>query len=86
MLSWCDPHLTGSECQCKRSISKSLGQILRVRATMHVLFHLSNNDPLPSTITDEAIAAAIDFVDVCCQHTAFISGRGRLHENLVGEG
>ena len=58
---------------------------MRVSATMHVLFHLSNDDPLPSTITDEAIAAAIDFVDVCCQHTAFISGGGRLHENLVGE-
>ena len=63
-------------------MSKSLGQILRVSAAMHVLFHLDEEGPLPNTISQEAIEAGIDFVEVCCQHTAFITGRGVLEEEL----
>lgn len=63
-------------------LSKSLGQIIRVSAAMHVLFHLESTEPLPDTITDTAIEAAIDFVEVCCQHTAFITGRGNIQEEL----
>ena len=50
---------------------------------MHVLFHLDSMEPLPDTMTDEAIEAAIDFVEVCCQHAAYITGRGNIKEELT---
>ena len=81
------------------TLSKSLGQILRVSAAMHILFHLdpeeidedslpqeiledeneiADGKTLPQEISDQAIEAAIDFVDVCGQHTAYITGRGDI--------
>lgn len=57
-------------------LSKSLGQILCV---MHVLFHMESEDSLPETISESAIEAAIDFVEVCCQHTAYVTGRGDIN-------
>lgn len=59
-----------------------MGQTLRVSAAMHVLFHIESEGSLPSTITQEAIEAAINFVEVCCQHTAFVTGRGNIEEEL----
>ena len=55
-----------------------MGQILRVGVAMHVLFHLESENPIPDSISHEAIEAAINFVEVCCQHTAYISGRGNI--------
>ena len=43
-------------------LSKSLGQILRVSAALHVLFHLEEDENLPDMISTRAIEAAIDFV------------------------
>ena len=63
-------------------LSKSLGQILRVSAAMHILFHIDEEGPLSDTISDMATDAAIDFVEVCCQHTAYITGRGNLGQEL----
>lgn len=63
-------------------LSKSVGQIIHVSAAIHVLFHLDNTDPLPDVITDSAIIAAINFVEVCCQHTAYITGHGKIDEEL----
>ena len=63
-------------------LSKSMGQTLRTSAAMHVLFSIDEDAPLPSTISNEAINAAIDFVEVCCQHTAYITGRGLIHEEV----
>lgn len=63
-------------------LSKSSGQILRVSAAIHVLFHLENDEPLPNIIAPSAIEAAIDFVEVCCQHTAYITGRGTIDHEL----
>ena len=60
-------------------LSKSLGQILRVSAYMHVLFHMESDDPLPAIISESAIEAAIDFVEVCCQHTAYLTGWGDIN-------
>lgn len=70
------------------TLSKSLGQIIRVSAGMHILFHLDQEGPLPQTISDEAIDAAIDFVEVCCQHIAFITGHGQIDKELevIGSG
>ena len=38
--------------------------------------------PVPSTISEQAIRAAIDFVDVSCQHTAYIAGRGEIEDEV----
>ena len=59
-----------------------MGQTLRVAASMHVLFRLENEEPLLSTISDQAINAAIDFVEVCCQQTAYIAGRGKICDQI----
>ena len=64
------------------TLSKSMGQILRISAAMHVLFHMESEEELPSVITEQAISAAIDFVEVCCQHTAYLTGRGIIAEEL----
>jgi len=53
-----------------------------VSAAKHVLFHIESEGSLPSTITQEAIEAGIDFVEVCCQHTAIVTGRGNIEEEL----
>ena len=58
-----------------------MGQILRVSAAMHILFNVGSDD-ISENITQKAINAAIDFVEVCCQHTAFITGRGNIDEQL----
>lgn len=45
------------------TLSKSLGQIIRVSAAMHVLFDMDNEFPLPDEISKAAVEAlpAIDF-------------------------
>lgn len=63
-------------------LSKSLGQVIRVSAVLHVLFHVDEEESLPDTISEMAIEAAIDFVEVCCQQTAYITGRGNILEEL----
>ena len=67
-------------------LSKSKGQVLRVAASLHVLFQLEadeeHGDDFVITvendteITEGAIKASINFVTMCCQQTAFIAGRG----------
>ena len=37
---------------------------------------------MPDTITEEAAKAAIDFVEVCCQQTAFIAGRDLIENEI----
>ena len=55
-------------------LSKSKGQILRVAATLHMLFHIDTPLAIPSVIGVDAVEAAIDFVDVCIQQAAFLAG------------
>ena len=57
-------------------LSKSLGQILRVSAALHILFNIESEDDIPDIISNSAIEAAINFVETCCQHTAYICGHG----------
>lgn len=61
-------------------LSKSMGQILCVSAAMHTL--LSMETEVCDDISQMAIDAAINFVEVCCQHTAFITGRGNIDDQL----
>ena len=64
-------------------LSKSKGQILRVAATFHVLFHIDNPREVTPQISEEAIAAAITFVGMCCQQTAYIAGRQNIKEEIT---
>ena len=59
-------------------LSKSKGLILRVAAVMHVAFHLESPHEIPKEISQKALEAAQDFVDMCCQHAAFMAGRGEI--------
>ena len=108
-------------------LSKSTGQILRISAAFHVLFHVKkgsittdndnltdkdnddehedkkddehedkddndNNDnedkhvetnsSISTEISEEAVAAAINFVQLCCQQTAFMAGRCDIEEEI----
>jgi len=62
-------------------LSKSLGQILRVAVSMHVLFSVEEEE-ICTTVSEKAIKAAINFVEVCCQQTAYLTGRGEIDEEL----
>ena len=73
-------------------LSKSKGQVLRVAATLHVLFYdatcIDDQEDItvsgfPSTISTKAILAAENFVDTCCQHAAFIAGRSKMADEIT---
>ena len=67
-------------------LSKSKGQIIRVAATLHVLFNIETPLAIPTVISDAAIKAARNLVDVCIQHTAFLAGRGEtVQEMMMGK-
>ena len=59
-----------------------MGQTLHVAASMHILFHVGSDEPLSFTITSDALQAAIDFVEVCIQQTAYIGGRGKIDDDI----
>ena len=63
-------------------LSKSRGQILRVAATLHVLFNMDVPQAIPQVITDEALKAATNFVETCNQHLAYLSGRGLISDAI----
>ena len=83
-----DMHPAGASESCLNSyihigmLSKSKGQILRVAAAFHVLFAMGTEEELPENISEEAIIAAIDFVGLCLQQTAFMAGRGEIAEDI----
>ena len=60
-------------------LSKSKGQILRIAATLHVL---ETSLAIPAVISDSVIKTAINLVDVCLQHAAFLAGRGETDETI----
>ena len=70
-------------------LSKAKGQILRVSASLSLLFSMRIDEPTihkPAVthVSEDILKAAINFVDVCCQHTAFIAGRGTISEEISG--
>ena len=67
---------------CVGMLSKSRGQILRVAATMHVLFHLDTPLTIPSTISEDALKTAQSFVELCNEHAACLAGRGDIREAI----
>ena len=63
-------------------LSKSRGQVLRIAAIQHVLFTLDSDELCGNTVTDAAIKAAINFVQVTCQQAAYIGGQGKIEDEL----
>ena len=50
------------------------------------LFNIESEDDIPDIISNSAIEAAINFVETCCQHTAYICGHGGIAEGLSALG
>ena len=61
-------------------LSKSKGQILRIAAVMHALFHWETPASIPELISEVAIKAAVSFVEFCIQHACYLAGRGDVGE------
>ena len=61
-------------------LSKVKGQILRLAATMHILFHLEKEEELSEGIIEDAVLAAINYMLACIQHTAYMTGRSTVVE------
>ena len=64
-------------------LSKSKGQVLRVSAVMHILFHMAIPTAVPEEISEAAVKAADCFVDYCVQHAAYLGGRGDSEEGIT---
>lgn len=69
-------------------LSKAKGQVLRVSAALHMLFsdvggEGENMADVSKTIRTKAIIAAVDFVNICCQHAAYVAGRDDEIESLT---
>jgi len=79
-------------------LGKAKGLILHVAACLKMFFcdHLADQndeengedmdvvqiDSLPTIIKEEVVEVAIDYVDVCCQHTLYITGRQLLQDEV----
>ena len=63
-------------------LSKAKGQLLRVATCLHVLFNLETPDKIEDKISIDALSAAIDFVDVCCDHASLITGRRCISDEV----
>ena len=63
-------------------LSKSKGQILCVAAALHVLFHRDTTLNVPDNVSEDAVRAAANFVDLCLQHAAYLAGRGDISEAI----
>ena len=63
-------------------LSKAKGQILRIAATMHILFHLEKEEEVSEGIIEDAVLAAINYIQTCIQHTAYITGRSTVVEEV----
>ena len=69
-------------------LSKSKGQTLHVAAVMHILFQIQQTDHeqaevvLTDEISEQALQAAIDFVQTSIQHAAYIAGRSTISKEV----
>ena len=61
---------------------KSRGQVLHLAAVLHMLFTLGTNQPTDDIVSEAAVKAAINYVQVVCQQAAYIAGRGSLEEEI----
>ena len=63
-------------------LSKSKDQSLRVAVALHVLFNWETPQSIPEEISNSAMKAAINFVDVSIQHAAYLAGRKDFREEI----
>lgn len=71
-------------------LGKAKGQILRVAACLQLLFcdetdsdyNIVIATTLPTVIGADALKAAENYVDVCCQHTAYLTGRQLIEHEV----
>lgn len=70
-------------------LSKSKGQTLRVAAALHIFFQDKAREDgsiqvkgVSTILSDEAILAAKNYVETCCQHAAYIRGRGTIEDEI----
>ena len=63
-------------------LSKAKGQLLQVATCLHVLFKLETPDEIEVEISQDALLAAIDFVDVYCDHASLITGRHCISDEV----
>ena len=77
----CHRRMRNPHIRC-HNLSKSMRQIMCVAPSMHVLFWLKDEKPLPCTISHKAINTAIDNVEVCCQQIAYIDNRGKICDKI----
>ena len=73
------------------TLGKLKGQVLRVEANFHVLngMYSQSEDGMQAAQTSTEFdpdviseKAAINFTELCCQQTAFMSGRGNIKEDI----
>ena len=64
-------------------LSKSRGLVLRVATVLHVLFdEEKEGEEISDAISNEVLCAATDFVELACQQTAYMVGRGNVEEEV----
>ncbi len=49
---------------------------------MHVLFHLEIPQTVSEKISEKALLAALDFVELRNQHAAFLAGKGLIEDEI----
>ena len=47
-----------------------------------MLFSIDSENPLCSEVLEIAVKAAVNFVQIACQQTAFVAGKGLIEEEL----
>lgn len=66
-------------------LSKAKGQLLRVATCLHVLFKIETPGEIDQMIDELALSAAIDFIEVCCEHAFMITGRRNILHRVDGD-
>ena len=59
-------------------LSKSKGQILRLAAVFNALYSLDPSHSLSTELSSSSVKAAINFVQVCNEHTAIMGGQKNI--------
>ena len=63
-------------------LSKAKGQLLRVATYLHVLLKIETPEDIDETIDEKPLNAAIDFIEVSCDHAFMITGRRNILHRL----
>ena len=56
--------------------------MLHIAAALNALFYIKTPQNIPITISNEAIVAAVDLINTCNQHVAYLAGMGEIDEYI----